>query len=366
MKIYCLKKDLNEAVSSAQRAVSNKSILTVLEGILITAKDDKIILRGNDMEMGIEYTVTGKIEQEGSVVLTSRYFSEIVRKFPEDEIEINCDENFKVHITCQNSTIDLIGLNPQGFPEIPSIDEENTITLKQEILRNMIKQVVFSVSIDEKMPVLTGSLLETAENCIYMVAIDGYRMSYRKEYLLGTKEGVSVVIPGKALNEVARLLKNDDEDVSIHYGKNQILFNFGNCKLITKLLQGDYLNYKSIYPENYDTEIEVNTKQILASVDRANLVITEDKRTPVKFEIDDLSMIITSATDIGKVEETISIKKEGNDLSIAFNPKFIMDALKNIEDEVIKISFSGSIGPCVISALNSDEFSYVILPVRTN
>lgn len=199
-----------------------------------------------------------------------------------------------------------------------------------------------------------------------MVAIDGYRMSYRKEYVLGIKEGVSVVIPGKALNEVARLLKNDEEDVSIHYGKNQILFDFGNCKLITKLLQGDYLNYKSIYPENYDTEVEVDTKKILDSVDRANLVITEDKRTPVKFEIDDLSMIITSSTDIGKVEETISIKKEGNDLSIAFNPKFIMDALKNIEDEIVKISFSGSIGPCVISALNSDEFSYVILPVRTN
>ncbi|MBN2851754.1 MAG: DNA polymerase III subunit beta [Clostridia bacterium] len=361
-----MKKDLNEAVSSTQRAVSNKSILAVLEGILITAKDNKIILRGNDMEMGIEYTVAGVIEEEGSVVLTSRYFSEIVRKFPDGNIEISCDDSYKVNIRCSNSNIDLIGLNPQGFPEIPSVNENNAITLKQEILRNMIRQVVFSVSIDEKMPVLTGCLLESADNCIYMVSIDGYRMSFRKEYILGIKEGVTVVIPGKALNEVARLLKEDDKEVSIHYGKNQILFDFGNCKLITKLLQGDYLNYKSIYPDSYETEIEVETKALLDAADRANLIITEDKRTPVKFEIDDKYAKVYSVTDIGRVEETVKISKEGKDISIAFNPKFIMDALKNIEDEKIKISFSGSIGPCVISPINSDEFSYVILPVRTN
>jgi len=365
MKIYCLKKDLNEAVSSTQRAVSNKSILTVLEGILITAKDNKIILRGNDMEMGIEYTVPGKIEEEGSVVLTSRYFYEIVRKFPEGVIAISCDDTFKVNINSNDLNIDLIGLNPQGFPDIPKVDEENAITIKQEILKNMIKQVIFSVSFDEKMPVLTGSLIETMENSIHMIAIDGYRMSYRKEYVLGIKEGVSVVIPGKALNEVARLLKENEQDVSIHYGQNQIMFIFKNCKLITKLLQGDYINYKTIYPDSYETEVEINTQLLLDAVDRANLIIIEDKKTPIKFEITEENIKISSVTDIGKVEEKIKIKKEGNDLNISFNPKFIIDALKNIDDEKIKISFSGSIGPCVISSLTSDEFSYVILPVRT-
>lgn len=366
MKIYCNKKDLNEAVLSTQKAVSNKSILSVLDGLLLTVKNNKIILRGNDMEMGIEYTIPGKIEEEGSVILNSKYFSEIVRKFPDSKIEIYCDSEYKVNIKCENSIIDLIGLNPEGFPEIPVVIKENEITLKQEILKDMIRKIVFSVSLDEKMPVLTGCLLETIENCIYMVSIDGYRMSYRKEYILGVKEGISVIIPGKALNEISKLLKDNDSDVNIYYGENQILFNFGNCKLITKLLEGEYINYKSIYPDDYSTEIEIDRINLLNSVERAKLIIIEDVKTPVKFDINENEIEISSITDIGKVDEKVKIKKEGNDLTIFFNPKYLIDVLKNIDDEKIKISFSGEIGPCVLSPINNDEFSYVILPVRTN
>jgi len=366
MKIRCSKKDLNAAVFSTQKAVSNKSILSVMDGLLLTVENNKIILRGNDMEMGIEYTIPGIIEEEGSVIVNSKYFSDIIRKFPDEEITISCNSEYKVNILCDNSVIDLNGMSPDGFPEIPTVNNENEISLKQDILKDMIKKIIFSVSLDEKMPVLTGCLLETGENFIYLVSIDGYRMSYRKEYILGVKKGISVIIPGKALSEISKLLKDDDSDVTIYYEKNQILFNFGNCKLITKLLQGDYINYKSIYPDTFITEVIVETKKLLSSVERANLIIIEDVKTPVKFIIEENIINIFSITDIGKVEEKVNIEKEGEDLTISFNPKYLIDVLKNIEDEKFKISFSGEIGACVLSPINNDEFSYVILPVRTN
>lgn len=365
MKFNCTKTELLEAVSAVQRAVSNKNIFTVLEGILITASGTNVILRGNDMEKGIEYTISGEIEEEGSVIVNSRIFGDIARKLPQSTITINVDGSYNVQVDCGSIHMDIKGMDPEGFPEIPDVNKENSIEIDQEFFREMIRQVIFSVGNDDSKPIFKGALIESQENSLNMVTLDGYRMSIRRESLLGTKEGMNVVVPGKALMEVMRLLKNNDENVNIYYENSQILFDMGNCKLVSNLLQGDYLNYKSIYQsQKFDTEIIVDKERILESVDRSMLVITEDRKSPISLTIDEEGMTINSKTEIGAVTEKLAIDKTGHDIKISFNPKFLMDVFKTINDEQLKISFAGE-NLCLIEPVNGEDFLYVVLPVRT-
>lgn len=365
MKFNCTKTELLEAVSAVQRAVSNKNIFTVLEGILITAIGDKVILRGNDMEKGIEYTIDGNIENEGSVIVNSRIFGDIARKMPNGNISVNIDDLYNVKIDSGNIHMDIKGMDPEGFPEIPEVNKENSIEIDQEFLKEMIRQVIFSVGSDDSKPIFKGALIESQENSLNMVSLDGYRMSVRRESLLGVKEGMNVVVPGKALAEVMRLLKSDDEKVNIYYENSQILFKMGNCKLVSNLLQGEYLNYRSIYQsQKFDTEVIVEKEAILESVDRAMLVITEDRKSPVLINIEDDYLTINSKTELGAVNEKISIEKTGHDISISFNPKFLVDVFKTVNDEKLKISFAGE-NLCIIEPVNGEEFLYVVLPVRT-
>lgn len=365
MNFNCTKTDLLGAVSAVQRAVSNKNIFTVLEGILITASDNKIILRGNDMEKGIEYTINGDVSESGSVIVNSRIFGDIARKMPSGNILINVDANYNVQVDCGNIHMDIKGMDPEGFPEIPEVNKENSIEIDQEFFKEMIRQVIFSVGNDDSKPIFKGVLIESQENSLNMVSLDGYRMSIRRESLLGTKEGMNVVVPGKALSEVMRLLRSEDESVHIYYENSQILFDMGNCKLVSNLLQGEYLNYRSIYQtQKFDTEVIVDKESILESVDRSMLVITEDRKSPIKINISEEGMTINSKTELGAVTEKINIEKTGHDLDISFNPKFLMDVFKTVNDEQIKISFAGE-NICIIEPVNSEDFLYVVLPVRT-
>lgn len=366
MKFYCTKSDLLDAVSSVQRAVSNKNIFTVLEGILITAIDGLIILRGNDMEKGIEYEITGKVEEEGSVIVSSRIFGDISRKLPEGMISILIDKEYNVKIDCEDVHMDIKGMDPDGFPLIPEVNKEKSIEIEQYILREMIKQVIFSVGEDDNRPIFKGVLIESMENSLNMVSLDGYRLSIRRESLLGTKEGMNVVVPGKALFEVMRLLKNDKDKVYIYYEKNQILFDMGRCKLVSNLFQGEYLNYRSVYQSNkYETEIIVDRELILESIDRALLVIMEDNKSPVTMDIKDEILIIDTKTELGEVIEKLSIEKTGKDINIAFNPRFLLDVFKNINEEKIKMSFAGQDALCIIEPITGEDFLYVVLPLRT-
>ncbi|HPQ47668.1 MAG TPA: DNA polymerase III subunit beta [Clostridia bacterium] len=367
MKFNCSKTDLLEAVSAVQRAVSNKNIFTVLEGILVTTSDGNIVLRGNDMEKGIEYTIEGTVEENGSVIVNSRIFGDIARKMPaENNITVTTDQQYNVKVDCGSIHMDIKGMDPEGFPPIPEVDKKNSIEIDQEFFREMIRQVIFSVGNDDSKPIFKGALMESKENSLNMVSLDGYRMSIRRESLLGTKEGMNVVVPGKALAEVMRLLKNDDDKVNIYYENSQILFDLGNCKLVSNLLQGEYLNYRSIYQsQKFDTEIIIDRERIMEGIDRAMLVITGDNKNPVTMNIADDEMTISSRTELGAVTERISLEKTGLDLRISFNPRFLLDVFKNINDERIKISFAGSDGPCIIEPVNGEEFLYVVLPVRT-
>ena len=365
MKIVCSKENLVEGINIAQKAVASKTTLPVLEGILLEG-GDQLKLTGNDLEIGIECFVEADIRQKGSVVLNCKMFGDIIRRMPEAEILIEVKENNLVIIECENSYFELKGLSSSGFPAIPEIKKDNTFKISQKILREMIRQTIFSVSIDENRPILKGSLLECKGGDINLVSIDGFRMAVRKNEIEGIVREFSVVIPGKTLNEIAKILQPVDEEVVIYNSHNQILFDLGACKVVSRLLEGEYLNYRSIIPKEFETKALVSTKDILSSLERASLITMDERRYPVKFLIGENKIIITSNTELGAVREEVKVSTEGGSLDIGFNPRYFIDALKVIEDEKIEIYFTSNIGPCTIKPVDGKEkYAYMILPIRT-
>lgn len=364
MKLICSKENLLEGINIVQKAVSTKTTLPILEGILIEA-DDKIKMTGNDLEIGIECYVEADVKTSGSVVLNSRMFGDIVRRLPDSEVLLEVKEHNAVTIECENSLFEIKGIAPEGFPSLPSIQKENGIKMSQKVIKDMIKQTIFAVSTDENRPILTGSLFEYKAGKLTIVSIDGYRLALRTIKPNSELEDRSLVIPGKTLNEISKIMQPVDEELTIYAAGNQILFDMGNCIMVSRLLEGEYLNYMGIIPKEHETKVTVNTKELLACFERASLVITnDDRRYPVKLDISDELLVITSNTEIGNVREEIRVEMEGKKLEISFNPRYFIDSLRVIENESINICFTTSIGPCIIKPLQGDDFAYLILPIR--
>lgn len=363
MKIICSKEQLLEGINIVQKAVSSKPALPILEGILLEAKDN-FKLTGNDLEMGIEFFVSADIKETGSIVLNSRMFGEIVRRLPDSEVLIEVKDNHTVVIECENSHFELKGLSSEGYPALPEIKKENAFKVSQKNLRDMIRQTVFAVGVDENRPILTGSLIECKENELIFVSIDGFRMALRRSIRENENSEFSVVVPGKTLNEIVKIMQSIDDEVLIYNSKNQILIDLGNCKIISRLIDGEYLNYKSIIPNDYETKIRIKRKDMLASLERAYLITTEDKKYPVKFNIKDDKILISSNTELGAVREEIFTDVNGSNMDIGFNPKYFIEALRVIEEEEIDVYFTSSIGPCTIRPIEGDDFAYMILPIR--
>jgi len=364
MKIICSKEDLLEGINVVQKAVSTKTTLPILEGILLEA-DDKLKMTGNDLEIGIECYVNADIQRKGSIVLNSKMFGDIVRRLPESEVLMEVKENNKVVIECENSLFEIKGISPEGFPQLPSIERENGIKISQKILKDMIKQTIFAVSVDENRPVLTGSLFEYKDGNLAIVSIDGYRLAMRKINPDNEVQDRNLIIPGKTLNEIARIIQPIDDELSIYTAGNQILFDMGNCILVSRLIEGEYLNYTGIIPKEYETKVTVNVKDLLACFERVSLVITNDERRyPVQLNISDEMIVITSNTEIGNAREEIRIEMEGKKQAISFNPRYFIEALRVIDNETVSICFTSNVGPCIIKPLQGDSFIYLILPIR--
>ncbi|MGI6777180.1 MAG: DNA polymerase III subunit beta [Acetivibrionales bacterium] len=364
MKVICSKENLINGINIAQKAVSPKSTLPILEGILLEA-GEKFKLTGNDLEIGIECFIEADIINQGSIVLNSKIFGEIVRRLPDSEVLMELKENEMVLIDCENSHFEIKGLKADGFPSLPVIEKENALKISQKLIKEMIKQTIFAVSVDENRPILTGSLIECSSGQLTFVSIDGYRMALRKNNVSNETSDIKVVVPGKTLNEISKILQPSDEEVAIYNAANQILFDLGNCKIVSRLLEGEYLNYGNIIPKEYETKVKVRVKDILSSIERASLIITnEERRYPVRFNICDDNIIITSNTDVGAAKEEIRVEMDGKDLDIAFNPRYFIDCLRVIEDEFVEIFFTNNVGPCTVKPVEDDYFSYMVLPVR--
>lgn len=365
MNIICSRKKLLEGFSIVQKAVSTRTTLPILEGILIQAEDNQIRLIATDLEIGIERFIEGEIIEEGSVVLSSKIIVELIRKLPDASVEIKSNDEFKTEINCASSEFQIQGQNGIDFPELPEINDEHSIEIPQDLFRNMIRQTIFSVASDETRPVLTGTLLEIDDQQVRLVALDGYRLALRRGKADNSDNyKLKEVIPGRTLNEISKILTGEDELIQISKLGNHILFQYDNTRITSRLLEGEFINYNQILPEEYKTRIKVLTSDLVDSCERAELLARQGKNNLIKMEVLQDKLIITSNAEIGQVHEELPIETEGQDIKIAFNSKYLLDALKIIEDNEIYLEFTTSVSPCVIKPLENEYFVYLILPVR--
>ena len=368
MKIVCYKDKMIKAINSVVKAVATKTTKPILEGILIQTNDNEIKLTSYDLELGIEYVIECDVKEQGSTVVNAIMFSEIIRKLPDTEIYITLNDKNLLEIECEGSHYKLATMNPEEFPELPKIEVENSISLDQTTLKNMIRETIFAVSTEESRPIFTGCLLETENNKLNLVAIDGFRLALRSIYLNQKTNDFKAVIPGKTLNEVNKILLDSFEPIKIGIAKNQALFEMDNCKVVTRLLDGEFLNYKNVIPENWETKIKVNKNNLQNCFERISLIssssLEKEKKYPVKFEVDIGKVTISCTNQTGDAKEEIFTETEGKNLEAGFNPKYFLDSLKVIDDEEVSIEFGSSISPCLIKSIENNDYVYMILPIR--
>ena len=369
MKIICEKEKLLKGINSVVKAVPTRTTMPILEGILIQTNTNQLKLTSYDLELGIEYNMACNVIEEGNTVVNSIMFSEIIRKLPDTDISIELNENNLLVIECEGSLYKLSTMNPDEFPELPKIVVENSIEIEQTILKNMIRKTIFAVSIEENRPIFTGCLFEVINNSLNVVAIDGFRMGWVSS-LATASNNFKAVIPGKTLNEVNKIILDSFDQIKIGVSKNQGIFEMENCKIVTRLLDGEFLNYASVIPNNWETRIRVNKNILQNCFERISLIssssIEKEKKYPVKISIEVGKIIISCTNQTGDAKEEIYTETEGKDLEIGVNPKYFLDALKAIEDEETYISFGTNISPCVIKPIDGTtrDYTYMILPIR--
>ena len=358
--------DLIKSINIVIKAISTKTTLPILECIVIKTIDNSIKLIANDMELGIETILNGEIIKEGSIALNSRLFSDIVRKLPNNLVEINTDENYKATIKCGKSVFTISGQSIEEFPVLPQIDKIKSITLSQFSLKEMIRQTIFSISNNENMKVMTGELIEINNNNLRIIALDGHRISIRKIALEGEHENIKAVVPGKTLSEISKILSSEIADeVTIYFSNKHIVFEFSNTTVNSRLIDGEFYNVDQMISSDYETKININRRELLENMDSALPFITEKEKKPVILNMTENNMKISIKTTVGNMNTDMELVKEGKDILIGFNPVLIMDALKVVEDENIDIYLFNSKAPCFIK--NKEEsYLYIILPVNFN
>ena len=366
MKIICTKSDLVHAVSIVSKAVSNNTTLPILKCILIEASTGNIKLTANDMELGIETTIDGQIHQPGKIAIEAKLFSEIVRKLPDNDITIETDDQYKATITCEKACFQIMGQEGEEFPSLPEIEKNQSITLSQFSLKEVIRQTIFSISDNENTKLMTGELFEVKDDQLSVVSLDGHRISIRHIELKDHYDPFKVVVPGKTLQEIVKIISGEmDENVSIYVTSKHILFEFDNTRVVSRLLEGEYYKISQMLSSDYETKITINKKEFLNCIDRASLLIRESDKKPIIIDIADHSLKLNINSFFGSMEEEILIQKEGRDLLIGFNPKFLMDVLRVIDDEEINIYLVNPKAPCFIKD-DEGTFIYLILPVNFN
>ncbi len=368
MKIICEKENIIKALNSVTKAVASKPTMPVLEGILIQTNNTEVKLTTYDLEMGIEYIIKCEVKEEGAIVVNATMFSEIIRKLPNTEITIYVNENNLLVIECEGSLYKLATMNPSDFPELPQINIENSIQIEQNTLREMIRRTIFAVSTEENRPIFTGCLFEIVNNKLNVVAVDGFRLAWKSKYLQTKVNDFNAVIPGRTLNEINKILVDSFETIKIGVAKNQALFELENCKIVTRLLDGEFLNYSSVIPETWETRIRVNRQNLLNCFERVSLIssssMEKEKKYPVKVSIDIGKITISCTNQTGDAKEEMMVSTEGKNLEVGFNPKYFLDACRCIDDEEIFVDFGSNISPCIIRPIEESDYVYMILPIR--
>lgn len=365
MKIICNQKLLANKIGIVQKAINSKTTLDLLKGVLIVTKQDEIVLKGYDLEIGIETRVSAEVMEQGSIVINSKLFGDIIRKLPDSFVEIETDEDNNVYINCLNSKFKIKGDSAKEYPQIPDVNEDNLYSIPQDVLKSMIKQTVFATSQDQTKPILMGELLEIDNEDINLVAIDGYRLAVRtcKVDNLNQDIKAKVIIPGKTLTDVNSLLSSE-EDVKVGFNEKNAIFIIDETKIVTRLLDGEFIDYKKLCPREYNSKIKLKTKDLLNSIERASLLSQSELNNLIKLSIRDSMMAITSNNEKGNVYEEVALSLEGDYLDIAFNSRYLLEGLKNIDCEEIYMEFTTNVNPCIMKPADGTRYIYLLLPVR--
>ena len=363
MLFRCDGLDLSEAVNKVLKAVSSKTISPILEGIKISAYGDSVVLSGTDLELSITKTIKAEVIDEGQTVVPGKLFGEYLRKLTNEQISLELNERNQLRISYSDSEGFIQCMDVLEFPELKNIDKEQYFEVNRSDLKSLINNVIFAVAVDDSRPILKGVLFEIADNTVRAVALDGFRMAMANKSIISTTSNFSFIVPARSLSEISRML-DSDEPVKIYVHSNNLMVDMNDTIITTRLLEGQFINYRQILNSNFNTTVSIKKSQLEDAIDRASLLSKGDKNSRVKFDITENSLVLTSDSEIGNVKENITVSMKGADITIAFNSKYFTDCLRATEDEYIKINFSNSISHCIVTPSENEDYLFLILPVR--
>ena len=364
MLVICSRNDLMKSVGIVSKAVSTRTTMPILEDILLDAEGNTLTLLGNDMDLGIQTNIEAVVKGEGSICVNAKMFSEMIRRLPDDDVKLETD-NGRMRIECGHSKFTISTMAADDFPRLPEVEGRQEIMLSQSVFRQMINDTIFSIAPENSgRPILTGELMDIRDGYLYLVAVDGFRISMRRTRIQ-SEENFKVTIPGKAMNEIKNILENEEDSLlTVSFTGKHALFRMNDTVVLTRLLEGTFLNYERNLDMEFKSRIVVNRRELFESVDRAALISRESKNSPIRLEIEDGSMVITSNAENGTSREEVGVSLEGEGITIAFNPKYYLEALKAIDDLEVAILYNSSLTPCIIESLEGKDYQYFILPIR--
>ena len=364
MKLICSKANLLKGVNIVSKAVPTRTTMAILECILIDASTNEIKLMANDMELGIETKIEGEIVERGVIALDAKIFSEMVRKLPDNDVTIETDSSFKTVISCEKSKFNIIGKSGDDFSYIPYIERNDSIIISQFTLKEVIRQTIFSISDNDNNKIMTGELFEINDNQLKVVSLDGHRISIRTIELKNHYENKKVIVPGKTLQEISKIIPGSaEEDVIIYISDNHIVFEFETTTVVSRLIEGEYFKIDQMLSSDYETKVKINKRELLNCIDRSTLLVKEGDKKPIIMNITDGNMELKINSFIGSMNEDIDIEKDGKDIMIGFNPKFFIDALRVIDEEEVSLYMVNPKAPCFIKD-EEGTYTYLILPVN--
>lgn len=355
---------LCDAVSNLSRAVSAKAAIPVLEGILLSAERGTLTMMAYNLEIGMTKVLPVNCKKEGDIVLNARLFLEILKRLKGDFIELEVDERLMCHIKCEASLFDIMGMAAEDFPEMPSVAEHNMVTLPAEMLKDMVRQTVFATSQNEgTRPVLTGINFEVKNDSIKLVAIDGSRLAIRKANIKNRSE-MNFIVSGRAIGEAVKIINDENEDITIRVGKRHISFEIDGYFMISRLLEGDYIEYERSIPATNSQQIRINTREIIEIIERISLIINDQLKTPIRCILEQNKITFSCSSVVGRATDTYNTELSGSEFEIGFNSRYLLDALKATESDEVILKFNGGAAAALICPLDGDEFLYLVMPMK--
>ena len=363
MKIICRKNDLFSSINIVSKAVASKTTMDILECILIETDNDRVRLTANDTEIGIETYFDAEVMEEGQIALEARMFSDMIKRLPDSDVSIETFDNMKTEIHCEKIHFDIQGKSGEDFTRLPEIEHHHEITLSQFDIKEMIRQTLFSVSSNENNKLMTGEQIKIEDNTLMITSLDGHRISLRRMALQEECADIEVIVPGKTMSELLKILPGEAKDlVTLCFSDKHILFRFGDTRIVSRLLDGKFYNINQIISTDYEIKLTVNKMDFIRSLDRSTLFVKESDRKPIMMQTHGNLVDISIHSQMGAMDDQLMGQKEGKDITIGLNPRFMLDALRAIDDESVTMYFINDVAPCIIRN-DSETYLYIVLPI---